>query len=1319
MKQKMWAARASAVLAAISVFWLFDASAQIQRVNLAKLQTTASDSAAAGRQASFATDGIVGNANSWMSSGAGPHWLKITFPVPVQLGSAQLYLGADDTAPIANFSLQYFTSNSWVTIPGASFSGNSATVLNVIFSSPVSTSMVRLYSTDAAITVREIALFAPNGPGGFPVGTDVSLNLGKKCFVIASSSAGTNYPGNVVDGYAGTNSGWQTASVNGPHTLEVDFPAASRIGSAQIYSGSGIYPALSSFTLNYWSGSAWTAIPGGTVTGNSQRELNVAFTSPVSTTKVQLSIPGNGAQFVRELAVFPAAAGLGSYPLWTDVVSNDPPATIWETYGDGFWSLVNAANGSALIVSTTNASQSPPNTNDLSQQFQVLYNLDSDTFRLRNRASWQCVAAQSAGTAPGETVVAEPAYHAMPHELWRFQNVGGGYYRIVNVWNGLALQTDGQNPATVTLATPSSDAHQQWQFTFRAIYPKKGVAGNETLWSRFGASWDYNWSRTPNVPAPEQVVYSPQQWNGAAENSLPQWYPGWHTDPKPTTLLGFNEPDLAGQANMTVTNAIALWPQLQAMDLPLVSPATSWAFGGWLSNYYAICVSNGLRNDYTAVHWYSYPTSDSFISHLQSVYATWGKPVWVTEFSSGNSGTWSEEGNYTFLAEFLWRSEDLPWLHRYGIFCYSQGPPTNPWDQTSPPSAIFKSDGVTFTTLGELYAAWDADRTIRTGTNYIIHSKGASFRINNAGSASLGVASIYSTGQSVQFQLIAAPTTNHYYIQSSVDGTELAWSGSVLSLAPSGTTGSTVEWTYRADTNGYFFIDHAATTARLTLNRLPTGGGAPTSTNLAMSAANTVNDNTRWRFIKPYQPSPLTVTAVSSGSTVAVTWTAVSGATSYTIGRSTTSGGPYTTIASGITGTSYTDSSVSNNVAYYYSVSAITASGQSANSVEAAAIPGGHAVNCGGTAVGWFATDAGYSGGTASSTTSTIDTSGVNNPAPQAVYQTSRYGTCTYTITNLTPNATYWVRLHFAESYWTANGKRLFNIAINGTTVAGSFDIYAAAGAQNKAVIREFYAAANASGQMSIQFTTVTDNAQINGIEVLKPQPVAPAGLSAAADSSQITLTWLPSAGATSYNIYRSATSGGPYTLISTGGSITDTGYNDFTVSFGSPWFYVITAMNPYGESGRSSEVSAALVCTPPSAPTAGNNGPIYEGMTLNLTASSIPGASYSWTGPNGFSATTQNPSIAAATTAASGAYNVVASIGSCSSTAGSTVVTVNPPATVGIMLTPTNCILNWPAGTLQSSTNLSGPWNSVDGATAPYGVTPSEFQRYYRLKLQ
>jgi hypothetical protein len=151
---------------------------------------------------------------------------------------------------------------------------------------------------------------------------------------------------------------------------------------------------------------------------------------------------------------------------------------------------------------------------------------------------------------------------------------------------------------------------------------------------------------------------------------------------------------------------------------------------------------------------------------------------------------------------------------------------------------------------------------------------------------------------------------------------------------------------------------------------------------------------------------------------------------------------------------------------------------------QAHAASGSVQINAGGGAVSPFVADTDFSGGTTTSTANTIDTSGVTNPAPQAVYQSNRYGTFTYTVPNLTANASYTVNLHFAETYWTTTGQRTFNVSINGQAVLSNFDIIAAAGGANKAVVKQFSATANASGTITIQFVTVKDNAQVNGIEI-------------------------------------------------------------------------------------------------------------------------------------------------------------------------------------------------------------------------------------------
>jgi Glycoside hydrolase family 44 len=84
--------------------------------------------------------------------------------------------------------------------------------------------------------------------------------------------------------------------------------------------------------------------------------------------------------------------------------------------------------------------------------------------------------------------------------------------------------------------------------------------------------------------------------------------------------------------------------------------------------------------------------------------------------------------------------------------------------------------------------------------------------------------------------------------------------------------------------------------------------------------------------------------------------------------------------------------------------------------------------------------------------------------------------------------------------------------------------------------------------------------------------PAAPAGLAAAAGNQQITLTWNASAGATSYHVKRATMAGGPYTQVAAPTANSDT---DTALTNGTAYYYVVSAVNSYGESANSSEVSA------------------------------------------------------------------------------------------------------------------------------------------------
>jgi hypothetical protein len=152
--------------------------------------------------------------------------------------------------------------------------------------------------------------------------------------------------------------------------------------------------------------------------------------------------------------------------------------------------------------------------------------------------------------------------------------------------------------------------------------------------------------------------------------------------------------------------------------------------------------------------------------------------------------------------------------------------------------------------------------------------------------------------------------------------------------------------------------------------------------------------------------------------------------------------------------------------------------------LAAAAGSGAVDISAGGPAAAPFVADEDFAGGAVASVTNAISTTGVTNPAPQSVYQHNRYGNFTYTVPGFTAGASYTVRLHFAEEYWTAAGSRVFNVSIDGTQVLTNFDIFAAAGGEYKAVVEQFTETAPSSGTFTIQFSTVKDNAQVNGIEI-------------------------------------------------------------------------------------------------------------------------------------------------------------------------------------------------------------------------------------------
>jgi len=97
--------------------------------------------------------------------------------------------------------------------------------------------------------------------------------------------------------------------------------------------------------------------------------------------------------------------------------------------------------------------------------------------------------------------------------------------------------------------------------------------------------------------------------------------------------------------------------------------------------------------------------------------------------------------------------------------------------------------------------------------------------------------------------------------------------------------------------------------------------------------------------------APTNVAVANGNAQVTLSWTAASGATSYNIKRSTTNGGPYANVQTGVTGTTFTNTGLTNGTNYYYVVTALNASGESPVSLQVTGQPQAPTGDTGGVTV--------------------------------------------------------------------------------------------------------------------------------------------------------------------------------------------------------------------------------------------------------------------------------------------------------------------------------------------------------------------------------
>ena len=252
---------------------------------------------------------------------------------------------------------------------------------------------------------------------------------------------------------------------------------------------------------------------------------------------------------------------------------------------------------------------------------------------------------------------------------------------------------------------------------------KKGVCMSyknatwSTRVSRLKAHWHYSWGNELKENEPENVEYVPMFWGKKVEDATLTYLKQLKEEGKIEYLLGFNEPDGVEQANMTVDEAIALWPKLEEVGVPLGSPATvgNPSNNEWLKDFMTKAEAQGLRVDFVCMHSYGGLNADGLMDKIKEAYDMYGKPIWITEFAVGDwNATTPSENKYSadqvlnFMKEILPKLEEAEYVHRYAWY---NGKTT---DAPLASSVLFdENDGLT--PLGEYYAEFEANAVIGAG----------------------------------------------------------------------------------------------------------------------------------------------------------------------------------------------------------------------------------------------------------------------------------------------------------------------------------------------------------------------------------------------------------------------------------------------------------------------------------------------------------------------------------------------------------------------------------------------------------------------------
>jgi hypothetical protein len=148
--------------------------------------------------------------------------------------------------------------------------------------------------------------------------------------------------------------------------------------------------------------------------------------------------------------------------------------------------------------------------------------------------------------------------------------------------------------------------------------------------------WYYNWGVDDPNKDYINAEYVPMIWGKSSvnETNLNKIKKGYENgDYK--YLLTFNEPDNNSQSNMTVKEAIDLWPKLESLNIPLSSPCPADYSSGWLDDFMKEAKRLNYRVDFIAVHCYQDFSINGIENKMKSevldvIYEKYQLPIWLS-----------------------------------------------------------------------------------------------------------------------------------------------------------------------------------------------------------------------------------------------------------------------------------------------------------------------------------------------------------------------------------------------------------------------------------------------------------------------------------------------------------------------------------------------------------------------------------------------------------------------------------------------------------------------------------------------------------------